>query len=35
MLKSRSEHYEEKKSVDPAANGTADLPVLSLVTTEY
>lgn len=35
MLEGKSEHYEKKKSVEPAGNRTSDLPALRLLTIEY
>lgn len=35
VLESRSENYVGKKSVDPAGDGSPDVPALSLVTIEY
>jgi hypothetical protein len=35
MLEGKSEHYEKKKSVEPARNRTSDLPALRQLTIEY
>jgi len=35
MLEGKSEHYEKKKSVEPARNRTSDRPSLKLLTIEY